>query len=536
VPASPDRTQLRSEEQQELALTAPFGGIQSELPVSLIEDYGFADCQNLAFRFGTAFNRPTYATLPPLPGLAFGEFVLNFVTFWDSLGLHRQLVFTTNHIYTWDGVGWTVLTPGAGANAVFPLLGPIPFSIAVLNYKLCFANGGPFGTVPVQLFDPQADPLHWFSSGDPGAPLNIAEIGAHLMTSNVNVTGGGLKPQRYQWSGIADPTDWVSFSSGIADEVLDLGPAYGLLKLGQYGFGFHPNGVLQIIATGNGAAPFAFVPLMGADVGPNAIWSLQKLTINGVDLGLFVGPDNVYAFNQTALQAIGNASIGNRRYVGARRRIMADVFASGPLFLTRSYATHSPGGSPYLSYCLLAIKSLADPTQCPLWIYNFDEENWTRWIFNKVPRTLGAFSLVPNTFAPDFGDKLGIGFSDGTVGYVDFGQAGSETSYSITSGKCIYKDRRHKHTTKKFRLCFTDLGSVTWTLTVTNEAGQTQQQTVTLGTGSGDDLSYVFNFSNPSLRLQWTLTAPVGSQFGVVEVAPMVDTGGEQRSGTVDHN
>jgi hypothetical protein len=149
---------------------------------------------------------------------------------------------------------------------------------------------------------------------------------------------------------------------------------------------------------------------------------------------------------------------------------------------------------------------------------------------------LGDFSLLVNTFVPDQGDKIGIGFLDGTIGYIDFGQPGSEVGYSITSGKCIYRDRRHKNATKKFRLAFTDLGTITWTLTVTNEAGETQQQTVTLGTGSGDDLSYVFNFNIPSLRLTWVLTAPSGALFGVVEVAPIYDIAGEQRCGTVDGN
>jgi len=185
---------------------------------------------------------------------------------------------------------------------------------------------------------------------------------------------------------------------------------------------------------------------------------------------------------------------------------------------------------------LLCLKSTTDPSLCPLWIYNFDEENWTRWIFNKVPTAIGDFVLVTNTFAPDQNDRVGIAFRDGTVGYLDFDQAGSETSYLVKSGKLIFKDRRHLHTNKKFRLVFTDLGSVTWTLTVTNQAGQSAQQSATLGTGSGDDLSYVFSVPVPGLRLQYTLTAPVGAKFSIVELSPIYDVSGEQRGGTVDGN
>jgi hypothetical protein len=533
LPASQDRQQLRSEEQLEQPLAGPFGGIQSEMPISMIEDYGFANSQNLALRFGEAFNRPTYATLPVPPGLLFGEYALNFVSFWDSLGFRQEVLFTTNHIYAWTGSAWTAL---AGPS-IFPLVTPAPFAWAVLNYKLCFCNGGPYNTVPVYLYDPQANPGNYtLSSASAQAPLNMAEIGLHLMTSDVNVSGTGLKPQRYQYSGVGDPTDWTSFSSGINDLVNDLGPAYCLSKLGQYGFGYHPNGLVQIVPTGIGTVPFAFYQMAGADIGPTAIYSRQKLVIAGIDTDVFVGPDNVYTFNQSSVTRIGDASVGQRRYLGARRAIMADVATSGPIFNTRSHRTHSPGASPYLAYYLLCIKSTTDPTQCPLWIYNFDEENWTRWIFNKVPRCLGDFSLIVNTFVPDQGDKIGVGFNDGTMAYIDFSQAGSETSYSVTSGKVVYHDKRHKHTTKKFRLCFTDLGSITWTLTVTNEAGVSQQQTVTLGTGSNDDLTYVFNFSLPSLRLQYTLTAPSGALFGIVELTPIQDIGGEQRCGTVDGN
>jgi hypothetical protein len=536
LPSSQDRAQLASEELKEFPLTGPFGGIQSELPVTLIENYGFADCQNIAFRFGTAQHRPTYTPTVPQPAFAVGEFATTFVSFWDSIGFRQSVIFTTAaNLWDWSGVAWGKIN----GPALGPLVNPmIPFATAVLKQELCFANGGPFTSSPgVFLYDPQANLFNYvLSSANSQEPLCLAEIGLHLMTSNVNVIGTGLKPQRYQWSGAGDPTDWISFSAGINDQLTDLGPAYGLLKLGQYGFGFHPNGILQIIPTGIGTSPFAFIPLAGGNIGPTALFSLQKLNVGGLDCGLFVGPDNVYNFNQTGLLPFGDAPIGNRRRLGARSRIMADVFAAGPLGGVRSHVTHSPGGSPYLTYMLLCIKSTTDPTQCPLWIYNFDEENWTRWIFNKVPSGLGDFNLIPNSFVPDQGDKIGIGFRDGTVGYIDFGQAGSETSVSIKSGKYIFGDRRHRHTNQKFRLAFTDLGAVSWTLTLTNEKGQSAQQTVTLGTGSGDDLSYVFTVKLSGLRIQWVLTAPAGSQFEIVEFAPIFDVSGEQRGGTADNN
>jgi hypothetical protein len=533
MPNARDRQQLSTEELLEKSLTGPFGGIQSELPVSLIEDYGFADCQNIAFRFGTAQHRPTYVALPALPNLLFGEFVTTFATFYDSLGELQQVVFTNGgRVLAWNGIAFTALTGPA-----LTLSTTAPFATAVINQKLCFSLGGPFGTTQVYTYDPQGGPgVYTLSSANSQEPLFLAEIGLHLMTLNVNVIGTGLKPQRYQWSGAGDPTDWTSFSSGINDQLIDLGPGVGLQKLGQYGFGYHPNGILQIIPTGLGTSPFAFVPIVGAKMGPRFLWSLQKLNVGGVDSSIFAGSDNIYFFNQTSIQSIGDAPIGERRRLGARQRIMADLARSSVFFLTNSFATRDLAGAPYLSYWLLSIKNAGDPSQCPIWIYNFDEDNWTRWIFNKVPRAIGSFVQTVGAFGPSLSERVGISFSDGSLGYLDFGQAGPETSVSIKSGKYTYNDRRHRHTNQKFRLVFTDLGSVTWTLTLTNEAGQSAQQTATLGTNSNDDLSYIFTVKLAGLRIQWTLTAPSGSQFKIVEFTPMYDTSGEQRGGTADNN
>jgi hypothetical protein len=175
MPSSRDRQELGTEEIRESPLTGPFGGIQSELPVTLIEDYGFADCQNLALRFGTAQHRPTYATLPAPPGLSFGEYITTFAAFWDSLGLRRQVAFTNGaKVFSWNGVAWTLLTG--------PVLGPltigtIPFATAVLNQKLCFSNGGPFNSDQVYLYDPQVSlGTYVLSSANSQEPAFLAEI------------------------------------------------------------------------------------------------------------------------------------------------------------------------------------------------------------------------------------------------------------------------------------------------------------------------------------------------------------------------
>src|SRR5208337_1244267 len=147
-----------------------------------------------------------------------------------------------------------------------------------------------------------------------------------------------------------------------------------------------------------------------------------------------------------------------------------------------------------------------------VWVYNFDEGNWTRFTYSKVITSLGEFfknavirikdlvgtiqsqSWTPATLQQNnpFVGVL-LGFNDGTGGYIDFTNT-SELPASITSGKLIFGDRRHKKATKKYRLSFVDLGSATFTIALTNEQGQTESHTFTIGSGSGDVLNYIQEF------------------------------------------
>ena len=125
-----------------------------------------------------------------------------------------------------------------------------------------------------------------------------------------------------------------------------------------------------------------------------------------------------------------------------------------------------------------------------------------------------------------------LGFNDGTAGYVDFTNY-SEVAASITSGKVLFKDRRHEKTVKKFRLSFIDFGPATYTITLTNNKGQTEAHSFTLGSGSGDVLSYVQEFNISGLRIQYNVSVPAGTPTAIVELAPMYDIGGEQRCGSI---
>jgi hypothetical protein len=361
------------------------------------------------------------------------------------------------------------------------------------------------------------------------AALALAEIDTHLMFGNT-VEGGVQFPQRYRWSGVGDPTDYTSFSAGTNDLLIDLGPIYNIKKLGQYGFSWHAGGIVQITPTGIGTAPFAFRGLNSSYCGTPAPWSIDKFNYQGTDCAAYVGPSNVYIFDQSSVIPIGDAPIDGNRRVGARKRIFADlatVPSSFRVIQAVGVVTQSIGSDPNFAYWLLVSSSIA-------WVYHFDEGNWSRQTFNGVGQVFGRMITVNNN--SNFEDFLGFSLPSGMQA-LD-GQITCENPISMTSGQLEFDDKRHSDTVKKVRVIVNDQGPCTYTLTLSNNKGQSVPSTFTLGNtpATGVDLSIVLPFTINGLNFSWTLSSAQSQPFAVVEVKPMYDIGGEQRSGTVDGN
>jgi hypothetical protein len=526
MPSVQDRSALGSEELPEAVLTGPFGGVQSELPLTQIEALGFADVGNIMFRKGAAYTRAGQTLLPTLPAPA-NEPIMGSFSFYNVNGVLVQGVFTPTRLLQFVSGAWTQITGPAltGTNQQL-------FDWDILNYKLCFSQG----SNTLLLWDGIAA-TYSAVAGAPAVVKTVAEVGTHLI-----VTSPAF-PNRYYWSGVGDPTDWTGFTSGLSDVVNNLGPIQYVIKIGQYGFGFHADGIVQIIPTGIGINPFAFPSIANASIGVLAVFSVDHYDDQGQELATYLGTDNVYVFNGTSIEPIGDMPLndGSRRRLGARSRILADV-AIANIALISGFNTYAIGGQYFRAYWL-NIPGIA------LWVYNYDEGNWTRLTYSDILLTIGLFynstvvrieDLVGPISAQNWTPQtltnavlfLGtlLGFADGVTAYLNFSQPCELPAY-LTSGKLIFNDRRHKHTVKKFRVSFIDLGSVTFTLILANERGQSQTFNFTLGTGSGDVLNYVQEYNLMGLRFQYTLSVPANTLVGVVEIAPMYDTAGEQRGG-----
>lgn len=523
-----DREQVRSEELYEASLTAPFGGVQSELPLTEIESFGFADVKNFILRRGAAYIRPGWTALPPFP-LTPNEPIMAIADFFNFTGARIQVVITPTKLWQFVSGGWVQITgPAFGGNSTQL------FAWDVLNYQLLFSQG----VDKIWSWDGIAATYIQVSPNAPHARY-MAEIGLHLVAVDPSF------PQRYYWSGIGDPSDWISFNAGLNDVVSNLGPINGLIKIGQIGYGFHQNGIIQIIPTGIGTAPFAFPPIINASQGLIAPYSLDHFDDQGREMAVFLGVDNVYTFDGTSIEPIGDMPISDRRRLGARSRILVDVMAVNPLTIY-GRVTYSINGIPFRAYWLV-IPGIS------VWVYNFDEGNWTSFTYNKTIKTIGNFfknsqiriidligtkgsqTWTPATLQQNnpFEGFL-LGFDDGTAGYVDFTNT-SEIDAVITSGKCIFGDRRHKHATKKFRLSFIDFGSTVFTITLSNEDRQSETHSFTLGSGTGDVLNYIQEFKITGLRIQYVISVPALSNTAIVNLAPIYDMAGEQRGGLIEN-
>jgi hypothetical protein len=530
VPAFQNRAQqAQSEELPEFSITGPFGGFQSEVPRDQIEQFGMSNVLNMIFRLASVGVRPGYTLLELMPDPQ--EAIIGIADFFTVDEVRTQTILTATRLMQYlagSFVEITATTPFTGSEDDF-------WNWTVVNNQLLFSNN----VDPVYAWDGATANCD-IVSGDAVACKFLLELNTHLLVANT-LEGGNRFSQRVRWTAAGDPTDWVGFNAGVIDIVNNLGPITGLTKLYQTGYAFHQWGITQIIPTGIGTAPFRFIPMTSKARGNICPYSVAS---SGEELSAYVGKDNIYAFNGTASEPIGDMPVeGSRSRAGARTAIFADVFAGDNQHIL-GYITENVNGRNFSAYWLV-IPNVA------VWVYNFDERNWTRFNYTAWITAIGTFYtaalirimdlvglISDQNWTPDTlnlsnpFDSMMLGFKDGSPAVVDFTNY-SEEDWSI-SGVHVFGDRRHTKTVKTFRICITDNGETTFTVTVSNQNGQSETQEVTMGTGSGKVLSRVLAFNIPGIRIGWTVSGAAGEPANFVEFSPIFVMGGEQRGGDVD--
>jgi hypothetical protein len=461
---------------------------------------GFADCLNMLLRIGVAI--PFYGRTIYTPDPA-GNPVLAIFAFFTATGTRRQGVITSTGIWYWTGSGFTnVSGPGALVNNIVTwtvVNGTLLFSD---NYHQIYAWNGNTGTFAV------------VSANAPIAAY-LMELDFRLVVANT-IEGGVGYPQRVRWTNSLDPTDWTSQNAGFQDLGGDLGPIQGLAKINQQGWVFAFDGEHQMQLTGNGLSPFYITPYGSKGKGLRLPYTLSTF---GEEGACFVGQDNVYMFDGFQYTPLASVRSSSGQQFGARTSLFLEM-ATIASRLAFGLCVESIEEAQLRSYWLW--------TGTSVWVYNFDEQNWTRATFTDTPNILG---ITPNPHpGPDF-DGVALGCTNGKYELFDATKV-PDQPWSMTSGWIPFQDQRHNKHVTGLRIVYRDRGSVTLTVTFTNEKNVVFAPTPqpTIGGNVQPLQEYIVPVNVSGVMLQWKLSGPAGVAIDIIEVAPYYQTGGEYKN------
>jgi len=509
------------EELPELPFIGPFGGIQSELPMNLIEQFGFSECLNVILRKASASIRPGNSAVDNLVSPPVG-----FADFYDKDSNRHSVAFLRDALYELAYPNWNLIG-GVLSGTDSDLM-----AWSVVNNKLLFSQG----IDVVKSWDGVAGA---FADVSPDAvPAKfLLELATHLLALNT-FEGGTFKTQRVRYTAAGDPTDWTGFNAGAVDILNDLGPINGAAKVQENGYAFHPNGLTRIIPTGIGLRPFDFVPFNDKTRGcffPRSIASF------GDQGAAYVARNDVFLLTPSSFQSLGAQPIDDgRKQVGARSRIVAELLNADPTQVY-GFASQAIGGEYFQAYWLVIPGG-------SVWVYNLDEQNWTRFRYPKQPKVIGRLqtghgirwmdligSWADQTVewkdfsSTTFFDTLAVGFTDGSVGIPEFASK-CESAYTIASGSLSMGDRRHTKTLERFRIGYQDGEDCTFQVVFTNEKGQQDVQNAQIvGGGTGKDMVIIVTTKLNGLYLQWQVVGGPDAKQSFTEFTPIYVVGGEYK-------
>lgn len=520
--------QRMAEEPPEYPFRAPFRGIMSEMPLDMIDEYGgVLDSLNVWFRKGIFSPRPGYTALAtvtnPIVGIA---------DFYDANEARWNVVMCpASPIKVWNvaGQSWDDHAGVLSGSSVQY------FTATTVAQKLLFCQG----VDKVKVWDGAAAGFTDVSANAVPA-FYLAEVNQHLIAA-YTVEGGQAFPQRFRYTAAGDPTDWIGPNAGTTNIVGNLGPISGVKKIGQQGWIFHYDGLTQLVPTNVGTAPFSQSPW--GDIGKGCYFPYSLASQYG-DVGvIYVGRSDIYKFNGSSFDSIANRPLeGSQLRTGAHALIMAELNRASQRQVF-GFVGADLQGIDYNAYWLIIPNG-------SVWVYNLDEENWTRFVYNKTPQVGGRFFRAPaisigslvgtiaqqawtpaSMPATSSFDTVLLGFSDGTPAVVD-PTVNCESTYAITSGNLCFKDRRHTKTITRVRLVYQDLGATSFTFTLTNEKGQSVSSTVAVG---GTTLGGIFEKMVTldkinGLFFNWTISGATGTPASIIEVAPIPVIGGEYKN------
>lgn len=498
------------QEPLEWSIQGPFAGVQSDCSLDKISMAlpGFWSADNVLFMQDKALFAPGWLALP---AVADGNPIVGVYDFFDNKAVHRQFVLTTRNLYLWSpttGVWSAAVTAGVALGGI----GSQRFAFTVVNNQVLFSQG----VDPVQSWDGAAVT---FAAVSPDAvpAYYLTEVKGHLI-AGYTVEAGDPYPTRLRWTAAGDPSVWIPPAGGTTDLLNSRGFITALANIRQYGWAFQYAGVTQIVPTGVGTAPFAYEDYGGQDEGCT---HPSSFALFGHSEAVYANWGDIIHFDGTNFNNLSYSKaqdVNGKVFArGARTRIYQDLLRATSVNDVVSIGIVDHYGTKLKAYLL----SITTPSQATdvLWIYNFDEDNWSRLryntdgpltllgrFYNEAPNTSPYpvsdwdFVGAPNQFAfTQAVTKAAAGGSPYALVAVKntsavaqlwtFGARASLSQVFITG----IIDCGIPHVTKTLTGVYLDIVDVsvgaqpTYAVTVYNEKGQNVSlSSVSPGTGSGD--------------------------------------------------
>lgn len=347
-------------------------GIVSDYPTQ-DDPTAFDDVLNFFMRKGriqtrpqlTAFTSASIATQLSQQGAP-----ILMTTFIDVVNkVHTLVLFPTSAFYlTSGGILNALNNPSIGAlysGFAYPGSPPtfLPYAYVSAVNKVFFTNGSNY-----LMYTDGSQNLSY--AGDvPGGAffMDIDPTGSFLVMANtVEVVNSTIVnfPQRVRWSAAGLPLEWdptVNISAGANDLLGVPDEITGLATLGAATYIYRQNGISVMFFQGTNFSPFAFENLSSAPAGIGNFYpySLAKYK----DMAVFISQNDVHLQQQGGFSSIAKGKV--------KKRLFSDLNNLTGVV----YATILPGlgvNYDFLSYWL------SIPGANVTWVYNFDDDNWTR--------------------------------------------------------------------------------------------------------------------------------------------------------------
>jgi hypothetical protein len=565
-------TQVDQNGEFQVLYSGPWKGIDVQHPENLIDpaatpasnDFIF---RNAELRSRPAFN-PTFLPAPPIGANNIIVMVAPIPIYGNTIGGNNYEIVAAgsggvlNNIYTLraDNATWMQITGG------FVFVGGIlPY---IVNWKI-FSN---------ILYMVQGGMNHlpsWAGISFVGTPDNatiggnttgavfLDELDQHLIMAST-LEGGTQFLNRVRWSQVGVPNVWdptVNVNAGFNSFIDVPDVITGVMMLGRVGYIFRTNGITEMDPTGIGTAPFDFNHLWASQIGIGNVFI--NATAQYGTTGVFVSLDNIYAVQSYQIVPIGGTardaifadlSLGStKNFSGQFPSIIGTIvpFFRAGLGTSLSNVNGANGaqgfyGGSSLSSFIYLVYLLFIPmnTGTKVWVYSFEEQNWTDfflpgvWVTGRPsvapivdsPNVLPISIVTQTMLIPIWNISAGTA-SIGAFNPMVFDDPvqGSSHSFKVED---IVADR--VPTVRRVVLTYRDLGpsAITATISGSDDNGVPQSITsplVTLGTASatGKLLTKFIDITFTAFRPQLTINRAAGG--GPVSIATAIMLGRVER-------